>query len=383
MERSFFTSVSPGRPIRLKKNKWAFSPNPLPSSLEVDWETSINFADAERAIGRLEGQLAGFPNILKPLQKIVLFQGAIPTFELEGIKVSTESHFLSLLSEGDEKKRPADHIALYGEAYSDGLEYLEKNLPPSLDLILKLHSHIFQDDRAPEKEPGGFREKTPDPTTVFTPSDQGPQYIPPPEPQMKMALYSLDKRFRHGASLPRLVDISLIFYQFMAIHPFMKGNMAIACLLSDLLIATSLETKSLPAPLSPFFKTSKDDFSRLFFQLIKKGDWMEWISFFLKGITQQATKTRQTATRVLSLKSDYAKRLERERASVALSQLADDIFLNPLITVSHASRLARVTFRAAQFNVDKLEDLGILKETTGRRRNRVYTAPAIIEIYES
>lgn len=382
MERSFFASGSPGRPIRLKKNKWAFFPNPLPSALEADRETSINLSEAERAIGRLEGQLAGFPNILKPLQKFFLFQEAVNAFELEEIKVSAESHFLSLLSEHDEKKGRPDYICLYSKAYNSGLEYLEKNLPPSLDLILKLYSHIFQDDATPEKYPGGFREKMPDPATISGLIGQEFQYIPPPEPQMKTALYSLDKRFRHGTNLPKLIDIPLIFYQFMAIHPFMKGNLVIASLLSDLLLATSLETKSLPVPLSPFFKRNKDDFSKLFFQLMKKGDWAGWISFFLKGITQQAVKARQTASKVSALRADYMKRLENERVSVALSQLAEDIFLNPLITVNHASRLARVTFRAAQFNVDKLEDLGILKETTGRRRNRVYTAPAILEIYE-
>ena len=113
------------------------------------------------------------------------------------------------------------------------------------------------------------------------------------------------------------------------------------------------------------------------------GDWAEWIAYFLKGITAQAIKARKTVSAVLTLREDYRKRLENERVSVALSQLADDIFLNPFITVSYASKLARVTFRAAQFNVDKLVDLGILKETTGRRRNRVYTAPGVIELYES
>lgn len=383
MERSFFTPASPGRPIRLKKNKWAFFPNPLPSALGADWETSINLAEAERSIGRLEGQLAGFPNILKPLQKIFLFQEAVSAFELEEIKVSAETHFLSLLSERDEKKGLSDHISLYAKAYTSGLEYLEKNLPPSLDLILKLYSHIFQDDADPAKDPRRFREKTPDPATISALIGQEFQYIPPPEPQMKTALYSLDKRFRHGANLPKLIDISLIFYQFMAIHPFMRGNLVIASLLSDLLLATSLEPKSLPVPLSPFFKSNKDDFSKLLFQLMKKGDWTGWISFFLKGITQQAVKARQTASKVLALRADYMKRLENERVSVALSQLTDEIFLNPFITVNHASRLARVTFRAAQFNVDKLEDLGILTETTGRRRNRVYTAPGILEVYES
>ena len=355
----------------------------MPSALEPDWRISINLAEAERAIGRFEGQVAGYPNILKALQKIILFQEASAAFTIEETEVSAENHFLSFLSENDEKKPLTGHVSLYAQAYNSGLEYLDKNFPPSLDLILKLYLQIFQDDTSLGKEAGGFREEMPDPATIFALSGQEFQYIPPPEPQMKMALYSLDKRFRHGTGLTRLIDISLVFYQFMAVHPFMKGNLVIACLLSDLLLATSLEPKSLPVPVSPFIKNNKDDFSKCFFQLIKKGDWAGWISFFLKAITEQTTKARQTGSRVLALRADYMKRLENERVSVALSQLTDEIFCNPLITVNYASRVARVTFRAAQFNVDKLVDLGILKETTGRRRNRIYTAPGILEIYES
>lgn len=383
MERSFFTSVSPGRPMRIRKNKWAFFPAPLPSELSPDWRISATLAEAERAIGRFEGQLAGFLNFHKPLQQIFLFQGASAAFALEETKVSAETHFLSLLLENDGKKGLLGHISLYSNAYNNGLEYLEKNLPPSLDLILKLYSQVFQGDVAQGSDPEGFREKAGGPASFFALTGEDFQYVPPPEPQMKMALYSLDKRFRHGTTLPGLIDISLIFYQFMAINPLTKGNMVIACLLSDLLLATSLESRTITVPLAPFFKTNKDDFSKRFFQLIKTGDWAEWISFFLKGIAGQFTKARQTASRVRALREDFRKRLENKRVSVALTQLADDIFLNPVITVNYASRLARVTFRAAQFNVDKLEDLGILKETTGRRRNRVYTAPDVFEIYES
>lgn len=272
---------------------------------------------------------------------------------------------------------------MYSKAYNSGLEYLAKNLPPSLDLILKLYSQVFQSDVTQESDPEGFREKGGSSSSFFALTGVDFQYVPPPEAQMKMALYSLDKRFRQGTTLPSLIDISLIFYQFMVIGPFPRGNMVIACLLGDLMLATSLETRTITVPMAPFFKANKDDFSKCFFQLIKTGDWTEWISFFLKGIAGQLTKARRTASRVMALREDYRKRLENERVSLALAQLADDIFLNPAITVNHASRLARVTFRAAQFNVDKLTDLGILKETTGRRRNRVYTAPGVIEIYES
>jgi Fic family protein len=383
MERSFFTSDSPGKPIRVKKNRWAFFPDPLPSALDSDRRISDSLQEAERSIGRFEGRLGGCSDFTSSIQKIFLFQEASAAFRIEKIEVPAESHFLSLIQEGDGKGTFQNCISLYINAYNSGLKYLEKGLPPSLDLILLLYSQIFQADAAPDGEPTGFREKAGDQASGYSLTGQQFQYIPPPEPQMKTALYSLDKRFRHGTNLACMIDISLIYYQLIAIQPLAKGNMAITCLLGNLLLATSLEMGIIPIPLAPFFLANLDEFSTCFSRVVKTGDWAEWIAYFLKGITEQSIKARKTVSTVLALREDYRKRLKNERVSVALSQLADDIFLNPFLTVTYASRVARVTFRAAQFNVDKLVDLGILKETTGRRRNRVYTAPGVIELYES
>jgi Fic family protein len=384
MERSFFTPGSPGKPMRVKKNKWAFCPDPLPTALDPDWRIFTALCEAEREIGRIEGALASFSDFAPLLlQKIFLFQEATAAFTIEKTNVSVESHFLSIVLETDEKRLKPDCISLYIDAYNNGLSYLDKSLPPSLDLILMLYTQLFQSDATLDGEPAGFREKAGEPASAFSLTGSELEYIPPPVPQMKTALYALDKRFRHGTNIPQLVDISLIYYQLLATRPFVKGNMAIASLLSDLLLARFLEARTVPIPIAPFFKANPDDFSRCFFHLIKTGDWVEWISFFLKGIARQSIKARKTVSAVSAIHEDYRKRIESERVSVALSQLVDDIFLNPFMTVNYASRLARVTFRAAQFNVDKLADLGIIKETTGRRRNRVYIAPDIIEIYNS
>lgn len=381
MERFFFTSESPGKAIRIRKGRWAFYPDPLPSEINQDWQISEALAEAERGVGRFEGQLAGLMNLHKTFRNIFLFQGAFAAFTLENTKIFTEDHFLSLMSEGDLGNASSYPISLYCNAYDAGLEYLDKNLPPSLDLILQIYQQIFQSDTVSKGAQRGFREKAGDPPNLFGLSGEEFQYIPPPESLIKTALYSFDKRFRQEAKLPILVDISLIFYQFMAIQPLSGGNMATACLLTDLLLAASLETKSIPVSVAPFISKNKEDCANRFLHLVKTGDWAEWISFFLKGMAGEFGKARQTVSNVTALREDYRKRLESERVSAALAQLADDILINPVITVNYASKLARVTFRAAQLNVDKLLDLGILTETTGQRRNRIYTAPDVLQIY--
>ncbi|MBF0291019.1 MAG: Fic family protein, partial [Nitrospinae bacterium] len=267
-------------------------------------------AEAERVAGRLEGQLAGLMRPHKPFRSIFLFQGAFSAFTLENTKISIDDHFLSIMSENDGGNGSSDPISLYCKAYDAGLEYLDKNLPPSLDLILQIYRQIFQSDTVSKGVQEGFREKTGDPVNLFGLSGEEFQYVPPPESLMKTALYSFDKRFRQEIKLPTLVDISLIFYQFMAIQPLSGGNMATACLLSDLLLATSLETKSIPVSVAPFISKNKGDCANRFFHLIKTGDWGDWISFFLRGMAWEFAKARQTVSAVTALREDYRKRLE-------------------------------------------------------------------------
>ena len=50
------------------------------------------------------------------------------------------------------------------------------------------------------------------------------------------------------------------------------------------------------------------------------------------------------------------------------------------MTITGVSNALGITFRAAQMNIEKLESDGTLVEATGKGRNRVYLAPAIIEV---
>jgi Fic family protein len=381
MDRASFTSESPGKPIKLKKGKWAFVPDPLPSQLKIDWGIASVLSETTMAIGRLEGYLTGVQPIQKIIRNILVFQEAKFSLELEGLQVDPVKYFHTLIGHGDEGKGAQfDGISLFLQAHSAGLEYLNKDFPPSVDLLLKLHSTIFQEPSVSDQ--AQLRSAIEANLGLLRKISLDFQYIPPPEHQLKMALYSLDKRFRHPSSIPKVIDFALGFYQLIAIQPFSRGNIAIAALLNNVLISNMLPHNTPSAPISPLIKAETENCSDAFINVVRSGDWGNWIIFYLKGLARQFNRALDTAERVEKLRSEYIKRLEKERVSAPLAQLVDELFLAPVITVNHASRLARVTFRAAQLNVDKLVGLEILRETTGQKRNRLYSAPDILKSYE-
>ena len=61
----------------------------------------------------------------------------------------------------------------------------------------------------------------------------------------------------------------------------------------------------------------------------------------------------------------------------------ESLFEEPVATVASARDRLKVTTRAAQQNVDRLLQAGILKEVTGRQRYRIFVAQRIIQIVEA
>jgi Fic family protein len=207
-------------------------------------------------------------------------------------------------------------------------------------------------------------------------------YVPPPVDEMHEALNSFENYLHAESDLPPLIRLSLIHYQFEAIHPFLDGNGRIGRLLITLLLCAN---GLLPQPLlylSAFFERFRDEYYQRLLAVSQYGKWNEWISYFLQAVATQARDAVRRSDQLLALWQDYRIRLQEARASALLLQLVDELFAYPAITNPSAARRLSVTPRSAQLNIDKLQAAGILREATGRQRYRIYIAPEIISIVE-
>ena len=209
-------------------------------------------------------------------------------------------------------------------------------------------------------------------------------YVPPPIPQMKEALDRFEKYLHESRRvLPRLVRLSLIHYQFEAIHPFWDGNGRVGRLLITLLLCSE---GLLPQPLlylSAYFERNRKEYYRLLLDISQTGNWMDWLRFFVNGVSEESRDAIARSHQLLVLRQEYREKLQAQKVPGRTLELMENLFKEPVITVAGARDLLKLTTRSAQQNVDRLLQAGILKEVTGKQRYRVFVAQRIIQIVDA
>jgi Fic family protein len=99
-------------------------------------------------------------------------------------------------------------------------------------------------------------------------------------------------------------------------------------------------------------------------------------------VAVQSSDAIRRIDRLLELRQAYRVRVQQARASALLLRLIDELFKSPAVTNPAVCRSMKITPRSAQLNIDKLVERGMLREATGRQRNRVYVASEIVGIIE-
>ncbi len=184
------------------------------------------------------------------------------------------------------------------------------------------------------------------------------------------------------SNLPPLVRLGLVHYQFEAIHPFLDGNGRVGRLLISLLLCV---WELMPQPLlhvSAYFEANRQTYYDRLLDVSQRSEWNEWLVFFLNGVAAQSGDAVRRIQRLQELRERYRERVQATRAAARLLQAVDLLFMHPLITVSQVQTGLKIQFPVAQRYVDQLVTAGILREVTGRARNRVYRADEILEVIE-
>jgi Fic family protein len=380
MEVEKFKNSPSGKMVKTPQDYWAFVPNPLPPSIKFTPKLVRVLSDADRTLGELAGIGRTLPNphlLIRPFVR----REAVLSSRIEGTQASLSDLFYF---EAARKEREAGsdvrEVLNYVRALEYGLKRL-KTLPMSLRLIRELHARLMKGVRGSYHTPGEFRRSQ---NWIGSPGCMLNEatFVPPPIPEMKEALDAFEKYLHKSSSLPPLVNLALIHYQFEAIHPFLDGNGRIGRLLITLLLC---QWELLPQPLlylSAFFEKYRDVYYDLLLAVSQEGCWEEWIAFFLSGIKLQSIDAVLRIRRLQRLHQRYRKRFQEARSSALILNLIDFLFESPILTVRRTQKRLKVTFRSAQQNIDKLIQAGILKEITGRSRNRIFLASEILKAIE-
>jgi Fic family protein len=189
------------------------------------------------------------------------------------------------------------------------------------------------------------------------------------------------EKFLHDRSLPPLVQVALAHAQFEAIHPFLDGNGRVGRLLITLFL---VEREILPTPLlylSAFFEATRRDYYDRLGGVTERGEWSNWLQYFLNGVARQAEDALGRAERINGHLAEWRVAVAGASSKVPLA-LVDQLAANPFLTVKGAAKQLHVAFTTAQRAVVRLEQLGIVTEISHAKRDRVYCAKAILDVLE-
>ena len=380
MNPEAFKNSTAGKCIRTmgRSSYRAYVPNPLPPKIKVDWELASLLSKADITLGKLSGAGQRLPNphlLISPFIR----REAVMSSRIENTQSGLEDLFLF---EADETEPPpvsdVKEIINYVRAMEYGIKRLEE-LPVSSRLICEIHEILMEGVRGEGATPGLIRRTQ---NWIGSPGCNltDATYVPPPVPEMKQCFSDLEKYIHSDPQEPALIQCALVHYQFEAIHPFLDGNGRVGRLLITFML---LERQLLSQPLlylSDFFERHRDEYYELLLTVSQKGDWKAWLTFFLNGVREQSEDALLTIQKLLDLQSEYRKLATGRKIPNIVSRLIDYLFANPIISISALSKTWEITYSTVQRGVNHLIEKGILKEITGRERNRLFVAGEIYNI---
>ena len=360
----------------------AFVPHALPPSdpaLPPDVFSELN-RQAELALARLAGVSGLVPSVDWLLYSAIRKE-ALLTSQIEGTQATLTDLFDEEAGFKVSNTDDVEEVTNYLRAFRWTQEQLRdsKGLPISVRLLCEAHRRLLDGARGAGKQPGELRRSQ---NWIGGTRPGNAVFVPPPPEHVPTLLADME-RFIHDTAtdLPPMVKVALIHAQFETIHPFLDGNGRIG----RLLIAALFEHWGLLSEplmyLSGYLKHHQAEYYRRLSAIRTDGDWESWVTFFLEGVTTAAGDAEKNIIEVASLvATDRRRLLQSAKAGPASYRLFEMLPMMPRFAVEHARQRLETTFPTASAAVKALEGLGIVTELTGRKKNRVYSYQAYVEL---
>lgn len=359
----------------------AFVPAPLPPRPPIDWSPELRskFDQALLALGRLDSVSTLLPDTSLFLYMYIRKEAVLSSM-IEGTQSSLSDLLLFELDQ--EPGVPLDdvrEVSNYVAALDHGLRLLEEGLPLSLRLLREIHGVLLTKGLGSHQTPSEFRRSQ---NWIGGTRPGNAAFVPPPAEDVLECMSKLEL-FLHDQpeTTPVLLKAALAHVQFETIHPFLDGNGRLGRLLIALLLC---EQKVLREPmlyLSLYFKTHRQYYYELLNNVRMTGDWEAWLDFFAEAVIVTATQAVETAQHLLDLSNqDRDKISGLGRAAASTLQIHRVLMEHPIATSGSLVEKTGITPATVNKALGHLEQLGIVKELTAQKRNRLFSYAGYIEI---
>ena len=356
----------------------SFIPSVLPPnpSIELNSEIVELLVKANKQLALLEGISSRIPNIHLFISMYVRKE-ALMSSQIEGTQATLEDVLDPMLEENT--NRPVGDVVNYIKATDFAISRL-KELPLCNRLIKEVHEVLLSGVRGQNKSPGEFRHSQ-NWIGAAGCNLQNARYIPPSVEDMALAMSDLEKYINVEDELDVLIRAGLIHYQFETIHPFLDGNGRIGRLLITLFLMEK-EVLSTPALyISYFLKKNRIEYYDRMNEVRLKGNYEQWIKFFLEAVYESAKDAVETIDKLTSLHDNYCLKIESlGRRTKNVMRVFEYLESNPIIDIQKTSKELDIAFNTMSSIVKDLIGIGVLEQTSTQSRNRTFAYKEYLEI---
>jgi Fic family protein len=371
-------SHAPGEYVPYGQRSY-YSPDELPPeiNLDLDDEFSRTLQDAIYHLGRLDG-IANESDSSPLLYTTLVRREAVESVLLEGAEIKLEDVFRSdELGSTDEVKKDVREALNYETVIQQGVDSVSKTGQITLELLKDLHEELLDGVRGECDTPGQFRQS---PVHIPSPDPAQKPFVPPIPGKVPDLMTNLHHYLVTESEYHDLIDLGIVHYQFETIHPFGDGNGRLGRILITLqLVRDGYLSEPYLYP-SAYFNEHKVEYARRMRAVSERGEWKEWIRFFVEGVKEQAKEAVERTEELRRLKRRYES--QYGHGKTAADRLALRLFEQPYLTTSDASDLLGMSDQTARNAIQELVSDGILVEVTGKQRYREFKAVEIFDVLD-
>ena len=363
---------------RMQSDYECFVPHDLKYlKLNIDGELQNLINRAYLLLGRLDGMATTLPDIDLFVSMYVQKEAVISS-QIEG----TQASLIDVLQKdrNNEKIKDTEEIVNYIKATNYAFKRLEE-LPLCMRLIKETHSVLLSGVRGNEKSPGEFRKSQNwigyTGCTLNTAS-----FVPPSPEEMEHFLSDLEKYIHEDSSISNLIKTALIHYQFETIHPFLDGNGRMGRLLIVLFLKERGLIEYPVLYLSYFFKKNRNRYYELLNNVRIKGEFEEWIKFFIEGICEISEDAISSIQKIIKLKRiDMEKIRNIPKGNISnLLLIYDYLLKHPFLETEDIRLLSDLSKPTVNKLLETLIELEILELVEEKKRYKQYVYKKYVDI---
>ena len=345
--------------------------------INIDFQTMNILSQADRALGELKGVTETVPD---PDLFVAFYvrKEALLSSQIEGTQCSLDE--VIQVDEKTSKMEPVSEVVNYIKAMNYGLNNLNQ-LPVSKRLIHNIHKILLAGVRGQRRNPGKYKDSQNwigPPGSTISEAD----YIPPPLNMMNEYMDDFEKYYHTEKDLPPLIEVAILHSYFETIHPYSDGNGRIGRLLITFMLCEKKVLDKALLYLSLFFKENRSNYYELLMNVRFKGEWEEWIRFFLRGVRNTSREAIKTANEIRSLHGIDRQRISQQLSQYKLSFPCYELICGrPIISIPNAAKQLHSSYPTVSKTFDNFRKIGVLEPySRTKRKNRLFVYSKYLQI---